>query len=416
MDKSKLKDITKSLTFLKDYSSMVVPMVIILVALIFMVLTPLSGKALKEQIETESIQRLGNNIRALQDSLVPTQQAEIEAKYQDAFAEDANKIALMAINTTKRDLLSYQIFPEPKDVSAFIFKDFGEGWRSAIINLITNANGRDCPTQTEIDNELKMAGSKSGSGQGRGAGNKKNELTTTVVDALCIAKANSASLYIAPENISGYMFWEKYEFTDKDKALADCWYWQIGYWIIEDVLDSAKSVNGNSQSVLTSPVKRILDISFDSETQKGRDSGNAASQKAPRYVTSPKVAMTSSCTGRTCNQDYDVVHFSVEVVISAKAIPIFMQALCSAKEHKFRGFHGELDENTYLHNQITILENSIQPVSTGKGQDLYRYGDDSVFKLSLICEYLLNKTGYEEIKPEKVKEFLLNPEGKKVEY
>ena len=34
---------------------------------------------------------------------------------------------------------------------------------------------------------------------------------------------------------------------------------------------------------------------------------------------------------------------------------------------------------------------------------LYRYGDDAVVRLDLICEYIFNKNGYEKIKPESVK-------------
>jgi len=35
--------------------------------------------------------------------------------------------------------------------------------------------------------------------------------------------------------------------------------------------------------------------------------------------------------------------------------------------------------------------------------DLYRYGEDAVVELELVCEYIFNKKGYDEIKPELVK-------------
>jgi hypothetical protein len=33
----------------------------------------------------------------------------------------------------------------------------------------------------------------------------------------------------------------------------------------------------------------------------------------------------------------------------------------------------------------------------------YRYGDDNVVELDLVCEYIFNTKGYEPIKPESVK-------------
>jgi hypothetical protein len=86
-----------------------------------------------------------------------------------------------------------------------------------------------------------------------------------------------------------------------------------------------------------------------------------------------------------------------------------MQELCSAKEHKFRGFAGDEPEQTFKHNQITILENKFRSIDE-EPYSLYRYGEDAVVELDLICEYMFNRKGYEEIKPETVKETLKGTE------
>ena len=55
MDIPKLKDVTKKLSFLKDYSSLTAPVVIGLVAVSLFIITPLMGSKLTKQIESESI-------------------------------------------------------------------------------------------------------------------------------------------------------------------------------------------------------------------------------------------------------------------------------------------------------------------------------------------------------------------------
>ena len=41
---------------------------------------------------------------------------------------------------------------------------------------------------------------------------------------------------------------------------------------------------------------------------------------------------------------------------------------------------------------------------------LYRYGQDAVVELNLICEYLFEKAGYEAIVPDAIKKSLAGPE------
>ena len=136
-------------------------------------------------------------------------------------------------------------------------------------------------------------------------------------------------------------------------------------------------------------------------------SKRAAVAVRPSYVLSIEGALTEPHTGRFCSDDIDVVHFNVVVVVSTKAVLPFMQQLCSAKQHKFRGFSGEEQEQVFKHNQITVLESKIRLIDLeNTTHNFYRYGEDAVVELDLICEYIFNKNGYDEIKPESVKELL----------
>jgi hypothetical protein len=190
---------------------------------------------------------------------------------------------------------------------------------------------------------------------------------------------------VNPADIAGCIFWEGYQYKNLETGVRDCWYWQLGYWIAEDVFSTVGVMNAGSSSVWTSPVKRIERMGFALPEKLFGTTGKTTDQTMPKYVIKPEDQLTESCTGRMSNEDVNVVQFSVVVVLDTKAILPFMQELCSAKEHRWRGFSGQEPEKVFKHNQITILETRIKPV---------------VAEVELVCEYIFSKKGYEAINPE----------------
>ena len=288
-----------------------------------------------------------------------------------------------------------------------IFYEFVQQLRESMEGLLARINARDCPTDTELERSLQTSLIVRQRGR-RKTLRKLNEADAMIVDILCQEKAESACVYGSPADLSGYELWEQYEYTGMEQAVKDCWYWQLAYWIIEDVIDTAGVMNSGSNSVLTSPVKRLLSVDFTlSGKKRSRQRTRAKTTKSvrPSYIISPSDGLTASLTGRLCNEHIDVVHFNVSVLVGTKAVLPFMQQLSSVKLHKWRGYGGDGKEQTFKRNQITILESSIASIDREDGTHMfYRYGEeDAVIKLNLICEYIFNKNGYDSIKPESVK-------------
>ena len=412
MDVSKFKDIIKKVSVFKNYSSLLVPVVIVLVGVLLFVATQLMGGKLKKRIADESISK-GKQVESLSSKPVALDQWKEEQEYQQAHERDANAIALFALQSTQRQLLSYKIFPEPKDTSALIFGEFGRQFCAVIDELIARVNARDCPTETELERSLQ---SRSSSDMRRRRGRSRrrlSEVDATIVDVLCRDKAESACFYANPADLSGYEFWEEYKYAGMDEAVKDCWYYQLACWVIEDVIDTTGTLNSGSNSVFTSSVKRLLNVSFTTKDRVRRSKRvrEKVIDDRPSYVLSIRDGLTMPWTERLCNDDIDVVHFNVSVVVSTKAVLAFMQQLCSAKQHKFRGFSGESQEQVFKHNQITILQSQITPIDREDDtHSLYRYGEDAVVRLDLICEYIFKKSVLDEIKPKSVEEFLKRPE------
>ncbi len=190
-------------------------------------------------------------------------------------------------------------------------------------------------------------------------------------------------------------------YKDINSAVFDCWWWQLGYCIIVDVLDTAGEMNKGSTTVLGSPVKRIMRIGFtSSDKMLTGTTSTMVSQDKPKYVIKPDDQLTEACTGRISNNDYNVIHFGFVAILKANEILPFMKALCSAKEHHFTGFKGDEPARVFKHNQITILETNIRAVEPDSQEHkYYRYGYDSVEEVEFVCEYIFNKKGYEPINP-----------------
>lgn len=415
MDTSRYKDVLAKLSFLTSYSSLLVPVIITVVALMLLILSIFMGDKLTKEI-TETSVSTGKNIQSLSKNSPSSEQWKLVQQYQQDYATDANQLALLAKQSTQRQLLSYGIFPEPKDTSALIFERFGQEYRSELEQLLVRVNALDCPSDIELDRSIRGSTAQSsrsstyapafsgsfstGSAFGRSSGT--GTVAEKITNVLCREKAESASVYCNVHDLAGYDYWNEYKYTSIKEDTDNCWRWQLAYWIIKDVIDSAGSVNANSDSVYTSSVKRLLSVSFGEKVSRYTASGT---QKRCEYVLPTTATLKESCTQRVSNNDIDVVHFSVEAIVDVKAVLRFMKELCSVKQHKFKGYFGQANEQIFKHNQITILKYDMVPVDRqDSAHRLYRYGQDAVVKLNLACEYIFDKSGYDAIKPESVKE------------
>jgi len=406
MDISKLKEFVRGI--LKGYSSLVIPVVIGLVGVLLFIPTKLMSGRLVEQMQKESVSTRGKQVNMFLQEVVVADQWKEEQKYQDLLVDDANQVEQLLERTTQRELLSDMMFPEPKDKSMLIFPQFGQRFRQAVDDLLERVNALDCPTEVELQRHVEQAASDSGR---RLRYRRNDEVSATIREELCREKAESASVYANAGDCGGYKLWEEFQLATAESRAAvmkDCWYSQLGYWIIEDVIATIEALNSSSSSVFKSPVKRLLSVSFIVPNRPRTSRGSPGRREdvdLPIYVLAAEEGLSVPCTRRVCNDEIDVVHFNVGVIIGTKWILPFMKELCSAKEHRFAGWDGKGDEQVFRHNQITILEYKVSAINREEStHSLYRYGNDDVARVDLVCEYLFYKEAYAEVKPKEVKD------------
>jgi hypothetical protein len=395
-----------------------------LFALILLIPTLLIGGSLKEKIE-QSVKQ-GMSVYNSLSKAHSKKDIENETSYQNRLEADSKEVAKLAKQSTQRELISYDIFPEPVDKSVQLFSRFGADYRTGIEDLLKKANARSAPTNIEIKQRLEEAGSVENRSFRRARSSRGSaDAYYKTKDAFLKMRAKEMSLYATANIFNWYNFWEDWSFTNKDSALEDCWYSQIAYWVYEDVVETVKAVNSGSSSVFTSGVKRLAGVNFrknanflketGSYSRMGSYGGNRNNRNVkadtPEYVLNPDATGLfgfGPWTGRFCDEKIDVIYFSVCVVVSADSVFPFIKELCSEKEHTFRGYlKGDQEPQTFKRNQITVMQYWQEPIDKyAREHERYRYGDGAVVKLNLTCEYVFNCSGYDKIKPDPIVEKL----------
>jgi len=423
IDLNKVKEVLKKLSFLKNNLALLVPILIVIFSALLFIPTKLLSARLQNTMQQQSVKTAGDIDRLIRE-VAAAGQAEAMEGYLNAYRQDPCDIAELMKQTTMRELLTYRIFPDTNETSPLLFDPVRREFMAGVDEMIRRLGAGSPPSDGDIDAALESSRggrsvygrSAAGGGGVPGYGGGRNFRTMTemdrrIVGKLCEDRARAVRVYASPADLDGYSFWSDWKFEDKKKAIRQSWYWQMAYWVLEDVTDTIEQMNKNATSVLDSPVKRIMAVSFTQSKQGSRMIGGrrrivrkANLDQFPSYVINLKTAMAAPpCTGRFSNEDTDSMHFQLHVLVSADQVMPFLQELCSAKTHKFRGWYGEKQEQTFKHNQITVLESSIIPVDLeDPDHGSYRYGSGAVVGLDLICEYLFIKDGYEEVKPKEI--------------
>ncbi len=429
-----IADILKRLSFLKNNLGLLVPIVIAIVALLLLIPTRILRGQLRATVQNNSV-KIGQQIDSLKKRVGDATSADVMDDYIKAYRRDVNEIDTMMAHTVYRELLRYDVFRDANETSRWPFEQFGQTYRAGVEAMIDSLDAGVCPTDTEIETALESA-PRLGLGLGRGDRSLRRPMYSNrggvswsrqtmsdvergIFEEICTGKARAYKVYASPANVVGYASWNEWKFENRDQALKECWYWQLGYWAIEDVITTIRTMNEDYGSIIEAPVKRLINVSFQLEqagmmASPGRRSRRRKEQEYPTYVKDKTEALTTPCTGRFTDEtsEMDVIHFEVRVVVDESQVLPFIRQLCSAKEHKFYGFDGTQPEQTYQHNQITVLETSVAPIDPVHfAHQTYRYGSNPAAELHLICEYALPRVpAFEEIKPLPVKKELSGEE------
>lgn len=409
----------------KKYASLFPSIGLLLAAIVIYAAASLVGRTISKKMDGSV--STASQLRSVATSVPSEKQARIEEDYVQKNQQDVNAVEMMAINTSRRELVCYSpvIFPKPTDSSGQVYDIFGKQYRTAIEALLERIKAKDAPSNAEIRSATGVAAGTPGMGgdmmMGLGTQNQSSS-QQAMVDAVCLKRAEEIPVYANPSILSWYGFWEKSDLASQDESLGKCWSSQVAFWIYEDIIATTEAMNAGSTRIAASPVKRLLGVRFDgpvvaavrqdnmmgtTATQTPdipvyvKNSESTAAATATATVSAASPFTSSPLTGRFSNEQLDVVHFAVSVIVDSSLVSSFMKELCSAKTHTWQEA-GKTEAG--IHNQITILQFSVEPVIRDNPvHSYYRYGKAAVVQLNLVCEYLFYRKGYDAFKPDVVK-------------
>lgn len=295
---------------LKKNISIIIPAAIVILAALLLIPTIMMRKKISQQLEAS--RKLGNEVESAIKSAVSAKQSEIAKVYEDTHQKDANSIQQLTIQSTQRELLSYKIFPDTNETSMQIFNEFKRAYNQAFADMIKDMNALDAPTDIEIRQEAGSVQIGTEISQSPETSDEK------IVELLCEKRSKEIPVYANPQVFSGYAFWNNWEYSGTKQAVRDCWFCQLAYWIHRDIVDSIININSGSNSIASSSVKRLLGIRFQNrnastvELEAGTKNN---SDELPSYVTDKIEGLCRPWTARTSNEQIDIAHFSLAVII-----------------------------------------------------------------------------------------------------
>lgn len=427
----------------------------------------------------KSVPGLAANAQRANRSIIEQLQANINQA-----RADIDQVRNLSLQTSDRPFFysaHNTIFPLLIDTeeAPFYYAAFGDAYVSLVDNYLQQMNAQDRPSPAEIQNAINLATNRGtqqpgtttrpggtpmvnpnafpGAGPGaipgiptyqqprdtgrRTSSQNQSQQEQRIVEQLRRTRADEISVYASPQLFCAYDYWKTHTISFDDTMLLNSWFTQVAAWIHEDVVTSIVEVNGDSESVSTSPVKRVIEISFCGDTavpsegpsigsfrpersSTGRQEDTMADRRVPEranslptYVVKDEQEdatigdITNSFTQRTSNDLYDVVQFELAVIIETTAVTDFINTLQGPKSMEV-----EIDgqTTTISRSPITVLQMTIEPVNIEMENTAgYYYGSGSFTTLRLVCEYIFftNKNApreqqilYERSKPQPVLE------------
>jgi hypothetical protein len=177
--------------------------------------------------------------------------------------------------------------------------------------------------------------------------------------------------------------------------VEDMWYAQMQLWMQRDLAYAIAEENAKSNTILDSPVKRLLKIDILASTGMYVFPPGAAAAQAGATPTPPAkdtdpipLNYAVSATGRYSNGMYDVLQFTMAVDVDASKVNEFIETLS----------HQRL---------IAVnIQNEYALDSEAEARNSYLYGSRPTVRLVLDGEMLFMRSWTTELMPEKVKQAL----------
>ena len=300
------------------------------------------------QTGMEKAVRLHGQLSSHTRSPVNKEMIDAEQKRIEAITGYHEKTVALADRVARHEQLVDGFFPAPNYDARF---EFPKAYRAALDEMYLRLKAGTLPTESEIrdaeeriEDERRAAASvdfgvdedearrdgedESPDEEDMEQGNRSGLITPEQARQdpyvrASIAKAKRIYCYATPPmdpDLSSFDVIEAvYDPGGRPPSLPDCWDAQLSLWIQQDVVEALATVNERAAEQLEEqdrwvgnlPVKDLVSLRVN-----------------PRYVGTHENAPVEAFTGNTSGQDYEVVYFTLNVVVDARDLPSIIAEIC----------------------------------------------------------------------------------------
>jgi len=199
--------------------------------------------------------------------------------YADDYQKNLEQMETWIQETTRRPVLFGAVFPQlnnelDKDSR---FEEFAKRYCSFVDSLLVRLRAGTCPSPQEEEQTIDRFFEEHLKGSSANRIDEAEQMER-IRNELCQKRAQECVVYADSGAYCAYSHWQLLPRWAMP-MYKDAWYTQLAAWIQKDVVDAIIEINGSSQSVLESPVKRLLEITFVGEPPEGEPTLEEA--KAP---------------------------------------------------------------------------------------------------------------------------------------
>ena len=394
---------------------------------------------MSDGVEKKMQQRAGiaNDIRSLKSNPKNQESIEAEAKRGQQFEQEYEETFAVAAQINRREVLRTGVFPSVEsDAAAYYFRD---AYKEAIQKLPRGELfGGDLPSDAEVRSaaediaelvaqqklteeegktapDIKVAAAdrpRPGPG-GSMAGVSDRAGTYQAADPTRdpraranVTKARSIRCYVSTRpDATDPTFHISPIWNETARPTPDeMWYAQVGLWVQQDVVkavaelndEAARKLKPDDAHVENMPVKRLEAIRVMGYWTE--DFGAIQFSSEGRSTGGVPLNTDTSFTGRASDNQFDVIRFTVVVVVDQRELPRVIDQIVK------QNFY-ELIEMSY--EAVTLTDADYQ--------EGYLYGAAPVVRATLGFEGYMARSVYEELFPAEVRLALgiAEPQGKK---
>ncbi|UCG17284.1 MAG: hypothetical protein JSV19_04475 [Phycisphaerales bacterium] len=303
----------------------------------------------KVQTGMEKAVRLHGRLSSHTRSPVNKEMIDAEQKRIEAITGHHENVIALADGVARHEQLVDGFFPAPDYDARF---EFPKAYSAALDELYLRLKAGTIPTESEVrdaeeriederraaesvdfgvdEDEARRDGEDESPGEGdMERGNRSGLITAEQAKQdpyvrASIAKAKRiycyATLPLDPDVSSFDVIEAVYDPGGRPPRIEDCWDAQLSLWIQQDVVEALASVNERAAEQLEEqdrwvgnlPVKDLVSL-----------------RVTPRYVGTQEGPLPEAFTGNTSGEDYEVIYFTLNVVVDARDLPSVIEAICN---------------------------------------------------------------------------------------